>query len=372
MNSSPDVLIIGGGAMGLATAVELATQGTQVTVLSRNFQEAAVHAAAGMLAPQAEGLAPGPMLDLCLRSRALYPDWTRQLTALTGLETGYWPCGILAPCYTAPETSGVGEAEWCDRNTIRQQQPNLSPDVVGGWWFPQDAQVNNQQLAQVLLKAAQQLGVTLAEGVTVTGLDSQDNQIQQVQTTAGPWQAQTYVLATGAWSQKLLPIPVVPRKGQLFSVQTTTQPLRHVLFGPDAYIVPRQDGRIVVGATSEDVGFAAYNTPGGIQSLLAAAIRIYPPLADFHLQDCWWGFRPATPDEWPILGHSPYDNLILVTGHYRNGILLAPITAHLITALILSGQADPGLADFSWQRFTQTQPSDPAGEVPALAHSRTL
>ncbi|NJM66496.1 MAG: glycine oxidase ThiO [Acaryochloris sp. RU_4_1] len=361
MNSSPDVLIMGGGAIGLATAIELASHGAQVTLLSRNFQEAALHAAAGMLAPQAEGLAPGSMLDLCLQSRALYPDWTAQLTAFTGLETGYWPCGILAPCYgnSVPTETRVEEREWCDRTTLLQHQPDLSPEVVGGWWFPQDAQVNPQQLAQVLWQAAQQLGITLAEGVCVNALECRDNQIQQVQTNVGTWQAQTYVLATGAWSQQLLPIPVTPRKGQLLSVQTTAQPLRQILFGSDVYIVPRQAGRIVVGATSEDVGFAAYNTPDGIHALLTAAMRLYPPLADFPLEDCWWGFRPATPDEEPILGQSPYKNLILATGHYRNGILLAPITARLLTALILSGQADPCLADFSWQRFTPQFPITP-------------
>lgn len=304
MKSSPDVLIIGGGAMGLAIAVELARQGVHVTVLSRDFQEAAVHAAAGMLAPQAEGLAPGPMLDLCLRSRELYLDWTRQLTDLTGLETGYWPCGILAPCYDVLSRS-VRNDGWCDRKTIRQHQPDLSPEVVGGWWFPKDAQVNNQQLAQVLLQSAQKLGVTLEEGVTVTHLEVENNQLQQVQTNAGPWLAQTYILTTGSWSQQLLPIPVVPCKGQLFSVQTTTPMLHHVLFGPDAYIVPRQNGRIVVGATSEDVGFAAYNTPSGIQSLLAAAIRIYPPLANLPLEDCWWGFRPATQINGQFWGRAP-------------------------------------------------------------------
>ncbi|WP_299486160.1 glycine oxidase ThiO [Acaryochloris sp. IP29b_bin.137] len=366
MNSSSDVLVIGGGAMGLATAIELTRQGAQVTILSRNFQEAALHAAAGMLAPQAEGLEPGPMLDLCLQSRDLYPEWTSQLTDLTGLETGYWPCGILAPTYADAPPRFTGDAEWCDRTTIHQYQSNLSPDIIGGWWFPQDAQVNNQRLAQVLLQAAQQLGVTLEEGVNVTGFETKNHQIQQVQTTIGPWQAQTYLLATGSWSQELLPIPVTPRKGQLFAVQAPRQTLNKVLFGPGTYIVPRHNGRIVVGATSEEVGFAAYNTPGGLQSLLATALRLYPPLADYPLEKCWWGFRPATPDEWPILGHSPYDNLILATGHYRNGILLTPITAHLITDLIMTGQADPCLANFSWQRFT---PSSPATERLALAHS---
>lgn len=365
MNSSSDVLVIGGGAMGLATAIALTQQGAKVTILSRNFQEAALHAAAGMLAPQAEGLEPGPMLDLCIRSRDLYPDWTRQLTELTGLEAGYWPCGILAPTFADSPPRYTGDVEWCDRTTIHEYQPDLSTDIMGGWWFPQDAQVNNQQLAQVLLQSARQLGVTLEEGVGVTGFETKDQQIQQVQTTAGSWQAQTYVLATGSWSQELLPIPVTPRKGQLFAVQTPKQTLNKVLFGPGTYIVPRQNGRIVVGATSEDVGFAAYNTPGGIQSLLEKTIRLYPPLADHPLEACWWGFRPATPDESPILGHSPYDNLILATGHYRNGILLTPVTARLITDLIMTGQADPCLTNFSWQRFTSSSPST---ERLALAH----
>lgn len=362
MHSSPDVLIIGGGAMGLAIAIELASQGTQVTVLSRNFREAALHAAAGMLAPQAEGLIPGPMLDLCLRSRDLYPDWTSYLTALTGLETGYWPCGILAPCFTEPASGGAAGREWCDRTALLEYQSDLSPEIVGGWWFPQDAQVNNQKLAQALLQAAQQLGVSLEEGVTATALDrhSQEDRIQHVQTNVGSWQAQAYVLATGAWSQQLLPVPVVPCKGQLFSVQTLVQPLQRVLFGPDIYIVPRQNGRIVVGATSENVGFASYNTPDGIQELLAAAIRVYPALGNFPLDNFWWGYRPATPDEWPILGASPYHNLILATGHYRNGILLAPMTARLISDLIISGQVDSCLNNFSWQRFSVRRQLDQA------------
>ncbi|NJK41302.1 MAG: glycine oxidase ThiO [Acaryochloridaceae cyanobacterium SU_2_1] len=358
MNSSSEVLIIGGGAIGLATAIELAGQGVQVTVLSRNFQEAALQAAAGMLAPQAEGLAPGPMLDLCLQSRRLYFDWTTRLTTLTGLETGYWPCGILAPRYAQDLGSmqqGQGR-EWCDRTSIHHHQPDLSAEVIGGWWFPEDAQVNNQQLAQVLQQAAHQLGVNLQEGVTVESFSRQGNCLDQVNTNLGPWQAQTYLLCTGAWAGELLPIPVIPRKGQLFAVQAKgspdhLQPLRHVLFGSEVYIVPRQTGRIVVGATNEQVGFAPHNTPAGLQSLFTAAMRLYPPLQEFQLESYWWGFRPTTPDELPILGESPYDNLLLATGHYRNGILLAPVTAQLITQLIVTGESELPLTPFSWQRF---------------------
>lgn len=354
MNASADILIIGGGAMGLATAIELARQGRQVTVLSRNFQEAAVHAAAGMLAPQAEGLPAGPMLDLCLRSRSMYPDWIHGLEDLTGLEAGYWPCGILSPSYELPpHNASPASSDWLQPEALAQQQPGLSAEVQGGWWFPKDAQVNNRALARVLYAAAQQLGVQLCDGVTVDKIQHNAHRIQQVETTAGTWQAQTYVLTTGAWSADLLPVPVFPRKGQLLSLKAQPHALllNQVLFGSEIYLVPRQGGQVIVGATSEDVGFAPHNTPVGIQQLLAAATRLFPAFSDYVMEDFWWGFRPTTPDELPILGASPYENLVLATGHYRNGILLTPITAALLSQLILTQTTDPLLKSFSWERF---------------------
>jgi glycine oxidase ThiO len=355
MQAHSDVLIIGGGAIGLATALELALQGVTVTVLSRNFQEAALHAAAGMLAPQAEGLTPGPMLDLCLRSRALYPEWISKLESLTGMDSEYWPCGILAPQYEPSHRK-----EWCDRSSLDALQPGLGEDVRGGWWFPQDGQVNNQKMAQALRVAVQQLGVQLLEGVTVEQITRTETQITGVQTTAGSYRGDRYVLATGAWSGGLLSIPVVPRKGQMLSVraEVSPQPLQHVLFGRDIYIVPRRNGRIVIGATSENVGFAPQNTSAGVQQLLTAATRLYPPLKDWGLEQSWWGFRPTTPDELPILGTSPYDNLLLATGHHRNGILLTPITATLLTELICRQKIDPLLQAFNCDRFD--------GKVPPL------
>lgn len=351
MQAHRDVSIVGGGAIGLATAIELALQGVSINVFSRNFQEAALHAAAGMLAPQAEGIAPGPMLDLCLRSRAMYPEWMSKLESLTGMDAEYWPCGILAPQYD-PSSS----KEWCDRPSLDALQPGLGEDVMGGWWFPQDGQVNNQKLAQVLRVAAQQLGVQLLEGVTVEQITHTETQVTGVQTTAGIYTSDRYVLATGAWSGGLLSIPVVPRKGQMLAVRAgvSPQPLRHVLFGSEIYIVPRRNGRIVIGATSENVGFAPQNTPAGVQQLLTDATRLYPPLKDWVLEQCWWGFRPTTPDELPILGPSPYENLVLATGHHRNGILLTPITATLLADLICFQKIDPLLPTFSCDRFAAT------------------
>lgn len=368
MKTHSDVLIVGGGAIGLGTALELALRGVAVTVLSRNAQEAALYAAAGMLAPQAEGLLPGPMLALCLRSRNLYPDWTRKLESLTGMDCGYWPCGILAPQYAEAEQIEVEQIEaeqieaervksdsavWCDRPSLDHLQSGLGREVVGGWWFPEDGQVNNQQMAKVLLSALEGLGVKIHDGVVVEQICHNGTQVTGLQTSAELYQADRYVLASGAWAGELLQLPVVPRKGQMLSVRAPSaqQPLRHVLFGRDTYIVPRQSGQIVIGATSEAVGFTPHNTPAGVQQLLGAATRLFPPLQDWVLERCWWGFRPTTPDELPILGPSPYENLTLATGHYRNGILLTPITSQLMADWIVGQQLDPILESFRWDRF---------------------
>lgn len=364
MTSSPDILVMGGGAIGLAIALELQLRGAAVTVLSRDVSQAASQAAAGMLAPQAEQIPPGPLLNLCLRSRSVYPDWIRKLEELTGLEAGYWACGILAPVYaslnqalqTETQFGPLSDPQWLDRSSLDHHQPGLSSEVVGGWWYPQDAQVDNRALTKALWVAAQEVGVEVRSGATVEAIVRQGDRVEQVQSTVGNWQASHYVLATGAWSQDLLSIPVTPRKGQLLSVRVPLAggkalPLQTVLFGEEIYIVPRRDGRIVIGATSENVGFAPENTPTGIQTLLTAAMRLFPAIAQFPIQEFWWGFRPATPDESPILGASPYKNLTLATGHYRNGILLTPITAQLVANWIWHQDADPLLQAFHWSRF---------------------
>ncbi len=359
MNTA-DILVVGGGIISLAIALELRQQGANVTILCRDPAQAATRAAAGMLAPQAEQIAPSPLLDLCLQSRRLYPDWINKLERLTGLPTGYWACGILVPRYELPPANCL--ADWRDRATLPHQPPDLSDEVMGGYWFPQDAQVDNRALAQALWVAVQDLGVKIETGVTVEAIAQQHHTVTHLQTTAGDWQADHYILATGAWSQELLPIPVLPQKGQLIAVQVPGEirpiadlPLQTVLFGSDIYIVPRQDGRIILGATVEAVGFTPGNTPAGLHRLLAAALRLYPPLQDFPLQTCWWGFRPATPDQWPILGPSPYANLTLATGHHRNGILLTPVTAQLIAQWVLQQQADPLLAHFHWSRLARAE-----------------
>ncbi len=365
-----DVLIVGGGVIGLALALELQQNGAQVTVLSRDFAAAAGHAAAGMLAPNAEQIALGPMATLCQHSLDLYPAWISKLEALTGLVSGYWPCGILAPQLASdncPEPPSLSAA------AARSYQSGLSSEITGAHFYPTDAQVDNRALMKALSAAVQDLGVNIQTGVSVEGLIQQGQKIVGLRTSAGQQQAGHYVLATGAWSEEVLPIPVTPCKGQMLSVRVPTgyghsQPLRRVLYGQKVYIVPRRSGQIILGATVETVGFTPHNTPAGIAQLLNAAIALYPELQNFPIEECWWGFRPATPDELPILGAGPCENLTLATGHYRNGILLAPITAKLIAAH-LQGHSDPLLNAFSYQRFrhpTTPQAPSPNPQAPAM------
>ncbi|MGF1518814.1 MAG: glycine oxidase ThiO [Nodosilinea sp.] len=358
-NRGSDVLVVGGGIIGLAIALELQQQGATVAVLSRDFAQAASHAAAGMLAPQAEGLPSGPMLDLSLASLALYPTWVSKLEALTGQSVGYWPGGILAPRRTVPaDTTG----NWLNADTLRYYQPGLSQAVAGAYWYPDEGQVDNRLLVKALRAAVIDLGVTIHEGTGAIALRQHQGRVEQVCTAqAGDFSADQVVLASGAWANELLPLPVFPRKGEMASLRvpvgyTATPPLRRVIFGEDIYIVPRQDGRIVLGATSQKVGFAPHNTAGGVNQLLNHAIALVPQLAEFTLDETWWGYRPATPDEWPILGLGPAENLTLATGHYRNGILLAPITARLVAQAVL-GEADAQLQPFSWRRFHAPAPS---------------
>lgn len=371
-----EILIIGGGIVGLAIALELQSRGAAVTVLTRDRNQAATRAAAGMLAPHAERIEASPLLELGQKSLSLYPDWIRTIENLSQRSTGYWPCGIVAPHYQRPTESstsanatssanGSSAAEWLDASALHQCQSGLGTDVVGGWWYPDDGQVDNRALFDALWIAAEKAGVTLQEGITVTALHQAQGCIREVWTEVQSdsktrqtktWMADHYILATGAWSPELLPIPIRPVKGQMLSVRQPeppgdTLPLRRVLFGDDIYIVPRRDGRILIGATVESAGFTPGTTPTGLHQLLANALRLYPALKDYPVEEHWWGFRPTTPDHNPILGTSHCDNLTLATGHHRNGILLAPVTALLIADWVWNRASSDLLSAFSWSRF---------------------
>ncbi len=330
-----DVLVIGGGIIGLATAIALAQKGANVTLLERDrCGQGATWAAAGMLAPEAEML-EGELLDFGIRSRDLYPQWIANIMKLSGLDCGYWCCGLIAPIITNDD-SRLQHPHYIDHQESHRRQSGLGDIVQGSLWLPHDGQVHNRKLAQALLVAARSLSIKILEGTSVYAIARERERVTHLETSDGKIQSDRYVLATGAWTRSLLPLPIKPIKGQMLSVFDSDHRLQRVIYAPSCYIVPRQDGTIVIGATVEDCGFSQGNTAAGIAQLLNNAINIYPAIAAMPITETWWGFRPHAPQEVPLIGKSDYENLILATGHYRNGILFAPLTAQLVAKAIVS------------------------------------
>ncbi|WP_041427144.1 glycine oxidase ThiO [Synechococcus sp. CC9311] len=363
--SNEQVLILGGGLMGLAIAHQLARRGRSVTVLSRRRNEAAGFVAAGMLAPHAEGLT-GDLLRLGQLSLERIPRWVAQIEADSALPCGLRATGIVVPFEDAKErdryaTAAFGEA--LNRERLEQLLPGIAPAWKAGLLFDQDGQIDNRrQLMRALESACVDRGVNFQEGVEVLNLMKHDGRLHGVRTRdseglLSTLKCTTAVLCSGAWSAQLLPeLPVFPVKGQMVSLQTPRGALRHVIFGPGTYLVPREDGLVVVGATSEpEAGFNEGLTPQGQQSLNQGIAALLPDAVNWPPMERWWGFRPCTPDEGPLLGQGPIPGLWLACGHHRNGVLLAAITTELLADAITNqatgSEAKRMLHAFRWDRF---------------------
>ena len=364
-SSESPVLILGGGLMGLAVAHQLARAGQAVEVLSRRRSEAAGFVAAGMLAPHAEGLS-GALLELGQLSLERVPEWVAQIEADSGLSCGLRPCGIVVPFATAAErdvypTAGWGEA--LNREGLERELPGIGPGWQAGLLFRQDGQIDNRrQLMRALERACVELGVRFQEGVEVLELLQEGDALKGVRVrdaaaTLQTLEAPSAVLCSGAWSAQLLPqLPVFPVKGQMLSLQGPREALQRVIFGPGTYLVPREDGLLVVGATSErEAGFTEGLTPFGQRQLQAGIEALLPEASQWPPMERWWGYRPCTPDEGPLLGRSDVDGLWLATGHHRNGVLLAAITAELLGACLQSEGCTSTqrsmVEAFRWDRF---------------------
>ncbi len=394
---SESVLILGGGLMGLALAHQLARRDQSVLVLSRRRSEAAGFVAAGMLAPHAEGIG-GALLALGQASLQRIPGWVAEIEADSGLGCGLRPCGIVVPFATAAERDAYPTAAWgtaLNRGALEREIPGIGPLWRTGLLFEQDGQIDNRRrLMRALERACVQRGVHFEEGSEVLELITAPsgpdgaNATARLATAAAPGSGpgveplpglpsrprleavrlrradgselalacRAAVLAGGAWSARLLPqLPVVPVKGQMLSLQGPIGALPRVVFGPGTYLVPREDGLLVVGATSEpQAGFAEGLTPGGQRQLEQGIAALLPAASRWPPMERWWGFRPCTPDEGPLLGSGPIEGLWLATGHHRNGVLLAALSADVV-ARGLSGEPIPADAEplqaFRWNRF---------------------
>lgn len=364
---STDVVIIGGGVMGCSIALRLAQGGARVTVLERSVPGAeASSAAGGILAPQTEAERPGPFLELCLKSRALYPAFAEELKALSGVDVAYLRSGVLRCAFDEADASQLRgtvatqqrlglRAEWLDGVAVRTLEPRVSERVLGAAHFPDDHQVDNKLLVRALTMAAARAGVTFRsgyvravvfEGEVARGVDVEGEHVL----------ADATVIAAGSWSgvipgARLEPRAVRPARGQMLQLQSRLPLFAHVLFSPRGYLVPRSDGRIIAGSTMELVGFEKQVTAGGLAKILELALELCPELEAAPVGEFWAGFRPYTEDHLPILGQGPAQGLFFATGHFRNGILLTPITAALIAELVLGRPPTVDLRPFGYDRF---------------------
>ena len=367
MSSRPDVVVIGGGAIGCAVAWRLAQRGWPVTLLERAEPgRGATWAAAGMLSPVSEVHDPA-FLELAEASFALYPAFIDELRVAAGVDVEFGTPGKLSFAYT-PDDVGhlrIKSPDVISALDAGRLEAEVTTDVVGAVLFPRDGFVDNRTMGVALARAAERAGARMWTGQSVQSIESAGGSVQAVVLESGERIAcETVVLAGGAWSSSIRGLPrrlrVLPVKGQMVALRTNVQ-LRHMLQSPDCYLIPRSGQRVLVGATVEHVGFDARTTLAGVQALLTAARRLVPRLADAEIIETWTGFRPGTPDDLPILGPEPeLSGLVYATGHYRNGILLTPLTAQLVSALITEPSASLPLHDFRADRFADERATNRA------------
>jgi len=363
-----DVLIIGGGIMGTSAAWELARHGVRCLVLERSVPGAeASSAAAGILGAQAEAHAPGPMTELCLASRARYEKFAATLSRETRIDVGYRQCGVLRVGFErAAVTKLSAQSAWqskqrlaverLDARALTALEPALSPRISGGVRFAADSRVEPRALLRALHIAALARGVRFQSGAFVRRIAlSGGRAVGVVLDDGNELRAENVVVAAGSWTSLidglgLPPGKVIPARGQIIELELPAPALSHVVFGPGAYLVPRDDGRLLIGSTLEFVGYEREVTAGAVRDLLTHATALVPSLERAALRDTWSNFRPYTKDELPLLGRTQIPGLFLSTGHYRNGILLAPISAEIVRAAVLGQRAPLAIEAFRPER----------------------
>lgn len=371
--AKPNVAVIGAGVIGLGIAWRLAAQGASVQVFDKGPAGAgASHAAAGMLAACSEA-EPGEeaLVALGRDSQARWPAFAAELQQASGIDVELRPEGTLVVALTADDQARLTHQlvfqqqlglplHWISAAETRRREPHLAGKLAGAVLSPEDTQVDNRKLATALRVAAQAAGASVSEHQPVSAISSNGGRVDGVVLADGTRvAADVVVLAAGAWSRNIsglepgLRPPVRPIKGQLLALRMDPAAplLSHVVWAPGAYLVPRLDGRLIVGATVEEKGYDTTLTAGGMLTLLEAAWRVVPAVEELAIDEMWVGHRPGSRDDAPILGAGPLDGLIYATGHHRNGILLTPVTADAIARLVLDGVADPAIQPFGIERF---------------------
>ncbi|MEU2743071.1 glycine oxidase ThiO [Streptomyces sp. NPDC007095] len=372
-----DVLVIGGGIIGLVTAWRAAQRGFTVAVVDPEPGGGAARVAAGMLAAVTElHYGEQTLLGLNLASARRYPDFAAELTEASGQDLGYRRCGTLAVAMDADDRAHLRElhalqhrsgleSEWLSGRECRRLEPMLAPGVRGGLRVDKDHQIDPRRLAKALVTACERAGVkfhrTWAERLTVV----RDRAAGVVTTDGEQLAAGQVVLAAGSLSGKLPGVPadvlppVRPVKGQVLRLTVPkryapflSRTVRAVVRGSQVYLVPRENGELVVGATSEELGWDTTVTAGGVYELLRDAHELVPGITELPLTETRAGLRPGSPDNAPLLGPTALDGLLLATGHYRNGVLLTPVTGDAMAHVLTTGELPEEARPFTPGRFS--------------------
>ena len=362
-----DILIIGAGVIGLSIARELRRRGiAEIAVIDRGrCGGEASWAAAGMLAPNAETHEEGPFFRFCTASNALYPEFAAQLFEETGVDveldrTGTLFLGfdenddrLISEKYDWQRSAGIS-VERLSADEVRKLEPEVSPSVRGGLFYPNDWQVENRKLVEALRRSCELSGVRIREGVEATGLIIEGDKVAGVRVKESAIRASTVVVASGAWACGLLGGEAIkPIRGQMIRLGGGPERvIKSVIYSSHGYLVPRADGRVLAGATVEDVGYRKEVHPETILELRDAALEIAPVLGNFDIKEAWAGLRPFAVDGLPVIGRVPgREGLFVASGHFRNGILLAPVTAKLAADALEGNGSSEFLYEFGPERF---------------------
>jgi glycine oxidase len=370
-----DVIIIGGGLIGSSIALRLAQARLKVLVLDRGEPGGeASSAAAGMIAPQGETLEPDAFFAFCASSHALYPSFVTEIEELSGRNVGYHREGTLLVAVDEAKVAELEKIYWAQTRSglplerltpeaLQQKVPGLSKKIRSGLGVSEDHWVDSEGLMRAVIEAARRQGVAFRPHCPVRKLNLQEGRVESLEAssdanrTSSTYSAGKFVLAAGCWSSELLAplgmaLPMQPCRGQMLEFDSPRE-LPLVVRAGIHYLVPRAPKRILVGTTAEYAGFEKAITGEGLRSILNGATRIAPLLKDCHFRRAWAGLRPDTADHLPILGYGELENLILATGHFRNGILLAPLTAQLTSELLLTGSTSQPIGAYRPTRFAR-------------------
>lgn len=344
-----DVIVAGGGVIGLSLALELKRHGRTVLVVERGEPgREASHASAGMLAPR-DPHTPEKLRALAAASAALWPEFAHQLEDESGHKVDLRREGSIV--FAAEASAAPVNARELTFDELERLEPHVAYRGSRAF-FADEMTVNARALIAALLEAAKHRGVEIASGIAATALQVVDDRVHGVETDRTAFHAPAVVNCCGAWAAQVAPLafPVRPVKGQMLSV-LAHDVLRHAVRDREVYIVPRSDGRVLIGATQEEAGFDKHVVPDAIQRLHQAAANLVPQLGEARMHEAWAGLRPGTPDDLPLLGATNIAGYFVAAGHFRNGVLLAPITARVMADLITGRTTEHDLTSFSPERF---------------------